>query len=141
MTSIKEAFLRPPLLLSLTITRRNRHSFSRTSMLTVRRDRPFGTSGIDDRELAGLDGALSLVDLSQDALSSSAKIHSFFSRCEAAGAARDQADPSPALQRRETLADDAERQVHFPRGCGKAPRCDDTDESPQFVDVIEHEAS
>src|SRR6202040_2751269 len=80
-----------------------------------------------------------LVNLSQDALSSLVKIHAFFRWREAAGAARDQADPSAALQRCETLADDAERQVHFSRGCRKASRCNDTDEGPQFVDVIKHE--
>src|SRR5882724_2639035 len=71
-------------------------------------------------DLATRQCRLGLVDLSQDALSSFVKIHPFFRRCEAAGAARDQADPGPALQRRETLADNTERQVHFPRGCGKA---------------------
>src|SRR5436190_14832862 len=82
---------------------------------------------------------LSLVNLSQDALSSFVKIQPFFRGREAASAARDQADPGSAFQRRETLADDAERQAHFSRGSGKAFRCDDTDESPQFVNVIEHE--
>src|SRR6266568_1536766 len=77
--------------------------------------------------------------LGQDALSSFVEIHPFFRQCQAAGAARNQARASPALQRRETLADHAERQVHFPRGCGKASRCDDIDEGPQFVNVIEHE--
>jgi hypothetical protein len=83
--------------------------------------------------------SLSLVDFSQDALSSFVKVHSFFRGREAAGAPRDQADPGAALQRSETLADDAERQVHFARSRGKASCCDDTDESPQFVYVIEHE--
>jgi hypothetical protein len=87
-------------------------------------------------DLATRQCRLSLVNLGQDALSSFIKSHPFFRGCEAAGAARDQADPGPALQRRETLADDAERQVHVPCGCGKASRCDDTDESPQFVYVI-----
>jgi hypothetical protein len=101
-----------------------------------RRTHPKQTSRF---ELATRQCRLSLVNLSQDALCSFVKIHSFFRWCEAAGAARDQADPSAALQRRETLADDAERQVHFPRGCGKTSRCDDTDEGSQFVHVIEHE--
>src|SRR5207245_8973282 len=67
------------------------------------------------------------------------KIQPSFRGREAASAARDQADPGAALQRGETLADDAERQVHFARSRGKASCCDDTDESPQFVYVIEHE--
>src|SRR5437667_6855092 len=82
---------------------------------------------------------LSLVNLSQDALSSFVKIHPFFRGREAASSARDQADPGSAFQRREALANDAERHVHFPRGRGKTSRCDDTDDRPQFVYVIEHE--
>src|SRR5260370_30215828 len=64
-------------------------------------------------DLATRQCGLGLVDLSQDALSSFVKIHPFFRWFEATGAARDQADSSPALQRREPLADDAERQAHF----------------------------
>ena len=45
---------------------------------------------------------LSLVNLSQDALSSFVKIQPFFRGREAASAARDQADPGSAFQRRET---------------------------------------
>src|SRR5256885_10394512 len=89
--------------------------------------------------LAARQCSLSLVDFSQDALSSFVKIHPFFRGREAASAARDQADPGSAFQRREALANDAERHVHFPRGRGKTSRCDHTDESPQFVDVVEHE--
>src|SRR5437667_11997292 len=84
---------------------------------------------------------LSLVNLSQDALSSFVKIQPFFRGREAASAARDQADPGSAFQRCEALADDAERDVHVPRGRGETSRCDHTDESPQFVDVVEHEIS
>src|ERR1700686_2639128 len=67
--------------------------------------------------LAARQCRLSLVNLSEDALIFFVKIHPLFRWCEAAGAARDQADPGPALQRGETLADDAERQVHIPRSC------------------------
>jgi hypothetical protein len=81
---------------------------------------------------------LSLLYLSQDALSSFVKIHPFFRGGEAAGAARNQARAGSALQCRETLTDHAKRHVHFPRSCGKASRRDDSDEGPQFVDVIEH---
>src|SRR5260370_26050281 len=89
--------------------------------------------------LAARQCRFSLINLGQDAPSSFVKIHPFFRRCEVAGAARNQARASPALQRRKTLADHAQRQAHFPSGCGKASRCNDTDEGPQFVDVIEHE--
>src|SRR6266446_10133075 len=117
----------------------NKVCTDRTDMNTTERHRrahPKQTLWFD---LATRQCRLSLVNLSQDALSSFVKIHPFFRGREAAGAARNQADPSSALQRRETLADDAERQAHFSRGSGKAFRCDDTDESPQFVNVVEHE--
>src|SRR5882724_8412573 len=117
----------------------NEVSTDRTDMDTAERYRRAYPQQTLRFDLATRQGRLSLVNLSQNALSSFVKIHPFLRRREAAGGARDQADPSPALQRRETLADDTERQVHFPRGCGKASHCDDTDESPQFVDVIKHD--
>src|SRR2546422_9590485 len=117
----------------------NKVCTDRTDMNTTERHRrahPKQTLWFD---LATRQCRLSLVNLSQDALSSFVKIHPFFRGREAASAARDQADPGSAFQRREALANDAERHVHFPRGRGKTSRCDDTDESPQFVYVIEHE--
>src|SRR5258707_6565277 len=117
----------------------NKLSTDRTDMDTAERHRrtyPQQTSRCD---VTTPQRRLSLVNLSQDALSSFVKIHPFFRQCQAACAARNQARTSPALQRRETLADHAERQVHFPSGRGKASRRHDADEGPQFVDVIEHE--
>src|SRR5258705_1989284 len=117
----------------------NKVSTDRTDMDTTERHRGAYPQQASRFDLATRQCRLSLVNLGQDALCSFVKIHSFFRWREAPGAARDQADPSAALQRGETLADDAERQVHFPRGGGKASRGDDTDESPQFVHVIQHE--
>jgi hypothetical protein len=116
----------------------NKVSTDRTDMAAAERYRRTHTQQALRFYVATPQYRLSLINLSQDALSSFVKIHPFFRRCEPAGAARNQARASPALQRRETLADHAERQVHFPSGCGKASRCNDTDEGPQLVDIIEH---
>src|ERR1700730_6294049 len=81
---------------------------------------------------------LGFVDLSQDALGSFIKILSFFCQRQPPSAAGNQACFGATLQRCETLADDAERQVHLPCGSGPASGSANTDERSQFGDVVKH---
>src|SRR6266576_6219511 len=117
----------------------NKVSTDRADMETAERDRCTYSKQTLGLDVTARECRFRLVNLGQDALSSFVESHPFFRRCEVASAARNQARASPTLQRRQTLADDAERQIHVPSGCRKTSCCENIDESPQFVDVIKHE--
>ena len=69
-----------------------------------------------------------LINFSQDALGSFEQLLPLFGQGQAASAAGDKAHFGPTLQRRQPLADDAERKAHLPAGGGQAPRRHDPNE-------------